>query len=607
MAVLAVTGPLQADVTLTFSGPNVFSWEVSHIPDLDQRRFMLPGNGGWYCVPAAAMDLITYMANHGPAWLAPGSGNYQSQALYGQAGTAILNLGAMMGTQTPGGTSADNLEVGLNQWLPSTLFATSHDLITPTRTPGFYSVANNVFAGGLVMVGLGFYEDLGDTIKRRGGHLVVTSAGLASEDGFGIAFRDPWTTDSLAVQSTFQNDLYILSEDIVTLDGTPEPRPMWRVNTYTANDGEWQGYIDEVHAIYPMFALIDTEDFGITPALVRSDVVQAAGVPYVQEFPPVAGREIVDLTLHADLTRVIAILEPTGGGPREIWSLSPSGGGQWTQLDIDAFEPSALLVSRHHTLFVIDGLGTILRINIDADPPVTEMIMSSPVPGEALAYDDDNDLLLVYSASEGKLMELNHSLKGPATTQTLPGIPFASEGCVTWDPETGDRWFCVEDQVFRLSEDGGTFEQIILDSTACAIDFGDGGRLYTTDGDELHEYEYIDGKWMYPPDPVFPGYPAGTMVHVSRSSSNFDPALHTGPAWDHLQLEPGDQGGTPIPDCVADIDGDGIVSFSDLIAVLAAWGSSDWLTDVDADLTVGFGDLLIVLAAWGPCPDGGLP
>lgn len=48
----------------------------------------------------------------------------------------------------------------------------------------------------------------------------------------------------------------------------------------------------------------------------------------------------------------------------------------------------------------------------------------------------------------------------------------------------------------------------------------------------------------------------------------------------------------------ADINGDGTVDFDDLLAVLAAFGTSDPDADVDGDGTVEFDDLLAVLAAF---------
>lgn len=55
-----------------------------------------------------------------------------------------------------------------------------------------------------------------------------------------------------------------------------------------------------------------------------------------------------------------------------------------------------------------------------------------------------------------------------------------------------------------------------------------------------------------------------------------------------------------------DVDRDGMVNFSDLLAVLAAWGPYEPCPpfkpeDLDEDCEVGFSDLLVVLATWGPC------
>jgi len=55
--------------------------------------------------------------------------------------------------------------------------------------------------------------------------------------------------------------------------------------------------------------------------------------------------------------------------------------------------------------------------------------------------------------------------------------------------------------------------------------------------------------------------------------------------------------------CAGDIDGTGEVGFSDLVAVLAAWGPCMGCPeDIDGDGIVGFSDLLTILADWGPCP-----
>jgi len=66
-----------------------------------------------------------------------------------------------------------------------------------------------------------------------------------------------------------------------------------------------------------------------------------------------------------------------------------------------------------------------------------------------------------------------------------------------------------------------------------------------------------------------------------------------------------DVNGNGIPDaceCREDLDGSGTVGFTDLIAVLSAWGACPGCPeDFDGTGEVGFIDLITLLSAWGPC------
>lgn len=83
--------------------------------------------------------------------------------------------------------------------------------------------------------------------------------------------------------------------------------------------------------------------------------------------------------------------------------------------------------------------------------------------------------------------------------------------------------------------------------------------------------------WADPPDVI--DFSAGGTV---RYTVTYD--------YDEIQPTPGD------------VDGDGLVAFSDLLAVLAAWGPcgdcANCPEDLDGDCTIGFDDLLVVLANW---------
>ena len=57
-----------------------------------------------------------------------------------------------------------------------------------------------------------------------------------------------------------------------------------------------------------------------------------------------------------------------------------------------------------------------------------------------------------------------------------------------------------------------------------------------------------------------------------------------------------------LPDCPADLDGDGTVGIADLLLLLAAWGTDPGgPPDLDGDGNVGVPDFLILFANWGPC------
>ena len=52
--------------------------------------------------------------------------------------------------------------------------------------------------------------------------------------------------------------------------------------------------------------------------------------------------------------------------------------------------------------------------------------------------------------------------------------------------------------------------------------------------------------------------------------------------------------------CVADLTGDGIVNVSDLLTIIAAWGTPNG--DITGDTMTNVSDLLVAIGAFGPCP-----
>ncbi len=59
--------------------------------------------------------------------------------------------------------------------------------------------------------------------------------------------------------------------------------------------------------------------------------------------------------------------------------------------------------------------------------------------------------------------------------------------------------------------------------------------------------------------------------------------------------------------CVADFDGDGVAGLSDLVQLLAAWGTcakgEGCPEDLNGSRDVDLGDLIVLLSQWGECED----
>jgi hypothetical protein len=74
------------------------------------------------------------------------------------------------------------------------------------------------------------------------------------------------------------------------------------------------------------------------------------------------------------------------------------------------------------------------------------------------------------------------------------------------------------------------------------------------------------------------------------------------PQWGLATVLP-DGSYNPSAPCPADLDGNGEVGVSDILAVIDTWGLSDVPADIDDSGSVGVGDLLLLIDAWGDCPE----
>ena len=100
---LSTIAPSRGDVVVDWDNPEQWRFEITNVPDLDQKRSALPNNGLVYCVPTSAINWAAYFANHGLPALPPGPGDWEDQSRYDDATGAIIAVSAIMFTDPNGG------------------------------------------------------------------------------------------------------------------------------------------------------------------------------------------------------------------------------------------------------------------------------------------------------------------------------------------------------------------------------------------------------------------------------------------------------------------------------------------------------------------------
>jgi len=122
-------------------------------------------------------------------------------------------------------------------------------------------------------------------------------------------------------------------------------------------------------------------------------------------------------------------------------------------------------------------------------------------------------------------------------------------------------------------------------------------RVYT-DAGYLETWRFIYGDAMRPTMGI-----DNLFVHpdvITINDSYYDQASYTDDASDHKPLY---ADVTVIQNvCIADIDNNGEVNVTDLLAVIDSWGACDMCTaDINDDGFVNVSDLLVIIGSWGPC------
>ncbi|MBL9120113.1 MAG: hypothetical protein JNL80_09390 [Phycisphaerae bacterium] len=610
LAAATVASTLSADlVKAIYVNSTAYHYKVNHMPDLDQKRlFELAGDGSMHCVPTSTINLFAYAANHGFPFFAPGPANWQSQSKYDAATDAIHDLGVLMGTTVANGTSGANWMNGAQEWLNdygAGLLAQQHFWNTSTYTVTAAKMAAAGAQGGIVAFAYGRYNITGEflglpLIARDGGHAVTLNEAYRVGSDKYLRYRDPADDGYNSTQSTFVSKEV---EPVNFLYATAPFPGAIGTNTaiaYPSDDGKVR-LLDQFMVLRPIYFLsfVNTgNQWTLSPTSLGS---LGGAIQPVTLNAPAFG--ISDLMQDADgVESLVLVNTSAAAGLTQLRRVDHTSG---EQIAVGSFNSlKRFTVGRDGRIYAHDGDKLYC---LAPDGTLESATSSIPAP-TALAYDDVNDHILLLSIPERRIQRLTKSFAQVSLFNVPTGTPMAGDGSVIVNPLDGAVYFTSDgtNSIGRLLGSGPNPTYSLLSIPGIVnpkgISAGDDGALYISSSG-LMKVARLNraGGWSIDPTSPFHNLPAASRIAMLRSRSNFDPALHSGPAWDNIDADNLLPIGVEVADCLGDLDNDNDTDAADIARLLGNWGTSDPNSDLNADGTVGAPDLAILLGGWGAC------
>jgi hypothetical protein len=609
-----------------------FNYQVSHMPDFDQKRSVLPCGGTIHCVPTCASNMVAWAANHGFPGVSPGP-NYwtppQDAPTYNLASNTILNMGNFMMTSCmAGGTGSGNANAGLQNWLSNTPELVINDhLSIDNFAPTFINLGKSLCAGRLGSITYGFYDVLGEfksipIVQRNGGHCVTVSKIRRNGATRELWVRNPASDErDNTIQSPFVNDILTTTDLTVIVMPSMTQRTMLAVN-YTPGDTNIR-LVDGHRTITPAAGFSFDSSLGAVVLLGPLSLTNPVGPP-THTFPsPVPGAAIVSLDWNDVASVLIVVCAAVGGSPATLHSIDPLTSASQS-IALGGIEPALLASGPSNGTYVTAATTGALYCwfngAVGSSPSSLIGPLSLPHNPHAMVFDDASDELVLLSRTDRKLMRCHASLSGPVSVLNVPtSLPLGTRLQLAVNPmENGAVWLWSDasTSLYRLLPDGmGGVSFTAISHSAITqprgLDFSDRGHLLVSNAGMIVELmPESGGGWQVVGDSYFAGLPADRNFRATRSRTNFTAGEHDTVAWVtniDANLVPQYPTG---PDCPADIapnlNVNGIVNIDDLFAVILNWGECATQIRCPADISqngfVNIDDLFAVILAWGPCP-----
>lgn len=551
---------------------NFFAYDISQMPDLDQRRdeapgiLGLPGNGNMFCVPTSVLNMAMYAANHGFPFVAPGPGNYQLGSNYNFCTQNIAAMGMLMNTTAADGTNGAGFYNGTKSWLNQS--APGLFTVTAQSSKGNFGctlkyAAKAAIHGSLVSLAYGRYLVVGDwngipILDRDGGHIVTLGRASALGGVLSAGLRDPANPDDgkLTTQSWFGNREVTIENQIVQTGSTLSTlKPMSAIDYDPAK--EKNAYLDGYVGFKPKFGLTWAPDPPSKTTVIHTLAVASfvGGQAPSQQSITIEGL-VLDSIVGPDQTSVVALVSPKNGGPIELVEVDLLDEGMKKFIAV----PLATSIHTSRNRWVYAAAPNSITM-FDLDDELVETTAIPPFPVRGICYDDKTDELILLGSDVKKIARWKDGLGGNPTILDLPqALTMGGKSTITIDPTTGDILFATEKSPSMIRVvDNGTSNPVVsvIDLPGIAfpdtLDVDDIGHLFAVASDRVHELALdSQGDWKVVSGAPFENWPANTAFRVTKSRTNHDPATMTGPKYRNLtdtELT-GLVDGAFVPDCV---------------------------------------------------------
>lgn len=585
---------------LTASAAAQCNLYLNGVPDFDQRRNSLPNDGGMYCVPTSAVNLMGYIANHGVPGTLSGPRNWQSQANYGFVSGRLTTMGGLMDTDPFDGTYGGPAETGLETYL--LVFAPGK--FTVSYYYGNYGVgtlAAQWTLGNLVNVCYGYYPVSNGRYSRDGGHC-VSLTGLVDycDPSYRIRWRDPANDSAnLDTQSVFANKYSdASSQTFIATDGLPRTRiRLWDLGV----DSTTRRYLDTYFSINPLVAL--TGGVSHTNYVHINRPVQLTGLTPPSSQSEVPGNDpIVQIAMGAQQLDAFIVTSQLIPRQQKVFQYDLASGAMVELLASSS--TMRVATSRHGHLFVF-GDGSVRKYDVGGRTPTLLQEVTPPSPVDAMAYDDARDELVVITSS-GRLVRYHQDLAQPAIDEPLPSAVQPGGSISLAIDQAAQKYYVCgsgDPTIFVVGLIPGA-PRLRIESTLSfpgvaspqELQFTDEGTLLLLNNGAVAEFARgAAGGWAARADSILAGLPGAGGLCVARSRSNFVAGVHDTPEWRNVTLP---EGVADVPDCIADFNNDGLVNSQDFFDFLTAFFSQDPASDSNADGLLNSQDFFDFLRAF---------